>query len=532
MKLSRRRVLKALAASALLPGGAGGQPPGHRHGDPVARNPTPTTPVASRPFESPLLLPRAAGLFASIEARGGLRLVARTDRQSLFPGRTTDLMAYRLESPRGPCYNPLLRVRRGEILDVTLANQIGEDTTIHWHGMLVDEKNDGSGMHPVRHGESYVYRFRVTNRAGLYWYHPHPHDRTGAQIHLGMGGLVLLDDEEDERLRRALELEIGRNDIPLILHDKQVDDRNRIRYSMGEDDWIGNRMLVNWTPEPRFEADRGLYRFRILNGSNARTYLLAFTDRGRTLPYDVLGTDGGLLDKPRRVTSAFLGPAQRLDVIVDFDAVPAGGTVMLTSLAYEPMEDDGRPGDPALEHPGAPPMGAAVDLMRIDLKTAFMSRPKLPASLSSMPAAPPASGANVRRFRLHIDGTRWLINGTNYHDDMNAIRERVRRGSREVWEIANDTKSMPHPMHLHGFQFRVLDRRGSPAQVRRLALDPQGRSAHDLGWIDTVLVWPGETVRIAIDFSQPFSGTQRYMFHCHNLEHEDQGMMMNVAVHD
>ena len=106
----------------------------------------------------------------------------------------------------------------------------------------------------------------------------------------------------------------------------------------------------------------------------------------------------------------------------------------------------------------------------------------------------------------------------------------VKRGSTEAWEIRNDVKSMPHPMHVHGFHFRLLERRGSPAQVRRLAVTPSGLTAADLGWLDTVMVWPAETVRIAIDFSQPFSGRQTYMFHCHNLAHEDQGLMLNFAV--
>jgi blue copper oxidase len=113
---------------------------------------------------------------------------------------------------------------------------------------------------------------------------------------------------------------------------------------------------------------------------------------------------------------------------------------------------------------------------------------------------------------------------------MNAMKVRVKRGAVEHWDITNDMKSMPHPMHLHGFQFHVVARRKSPSQVRRLALTPAGLAAQDLGLQDTVLVWPGETVRIAIDFAQPFGGTQKYMFHCHNLEHEDQGMMMNFAV--
>jgi suppressor of ftsI/bilirubin oxidase len=113
---------------------------------------------------------------------------------------------------------------------------------------------------------------------------------------------------------------------------------------------------------------------------------------------------------------------------------------------------------------------------------------------------------------------------------MQAIPIDIARDSIEVWEIRNDIESMPHPMHLHGFQFEILSRDNSPPQVRRLAQGASGLSAQDSGWNDTVLVWPGETVRIAIDFSHAFPGPQRYMFHCHNLEHEDQGMMMNVRV--
>jgi bilirubin oxidase len=482
-----------------------------------------------RGFDTALRIPGASGLFAALDAATPLHLRAHIDRHGLFPGRSTDLMTYQAQAGGAVLSNPLLRVRKGSVLDVTLANDLGEDTTIHWHGMMVDEANDGSGMHPVRHGDTYIYKYRVHNRAGLYWYHPHPHDRTGAQIQLGLGSALIVDDDEDDALRRELGLETGVTEIPLIIQDKQVDDRNRIKYTMGEDDWIGNRVLVNWTPEPVFSAMTCLYRFRILNGSNARTYLLAFTQSGRPLPYTLIGTDGGLLEKPQAVTRAYLAPAQRLDVLVDFGKLASGSTVMLASLRYDPMENDGRPGDPALEHPGAPPLGDPMDIMKIDIRVPVCAPRRIPAVLSSMPA-PAKAGKTLRKFRLHIQGTRWLINGYNYHDDMRALKLRPKRGSVETWEITNDMKSMPHPMHLHGFQFRVVERRRSPQQLRRLALTPAGLTAQDLGWQDTVLVWPGETVRIVIDFSQPFAGTQSYMFHCHNLEHEDQGMMMNFAV--
>jgi len=119
----------------------------------------------------------------------------------------------------------------------------------------------------------------------------------------------------------------------------------------------------------------------------------------------------------------------------------------------------------------------------------------------------------------------WAIDGRRF--DPVAFPIEVSRNSVEIWEICNDMASMPHPMHLHGFQFQVLDRWGSPAQA--LGSGPHGLLPSDGGWKDTVLTWPGETVRIAIDFSTPFQGPQEYVFHCHNLEHEDGGMMRNVA---
>lgn len=99
-----------------------------------------------------------------------------------------------------------------------------------------------------------------------------------------------------------------------------------------------------------------------------------------------------------------------------------------------------------------------------------------------------------------------------------------------LWDIQNAAMSMPHPMHIHGFSFQVISRRNSPGQVRVLAQDASGRLITDLGWKDTILVWPGETVRIAIDFTNPYQADQIYLFHCHNLEHEDQGMMVNHRV--
>lgn len=312
-------------------------------------------------------------------------------------------------------------------------------------------------------------------------------------------------------------------------------------YKDGADDWIGNRVLVNWTPDAYLDAVPGLYRLRILNGCNARLWRLAFVHRGNLLPFQLIGTDGGLLERPWRLQDIFLGPAQRIDVIVDFGAVPVGDRVLLSSLDYMAMEneDDAGPLQPHLmaDHPGAVPMGAAQDLMEFRLVPDRSQRrtfgaAAIPTRFQPLPQ-PAIEDCALRHFKLALDADgRWLINQWNMHLNGHEAVFRVRRGSREIWEIHNALASMPHPIHVHGFQFRVVSRRISPPDIRARAVTDSGLSPHDLGLLDTIVIWPGEIVRIALDFSQPFKGVQRYMLHCHNLEHEDMGMMVTFAVDD
>jgi FtsP/CotA-like multicopper oxidase with cupredoxin domain len=324
-----------------------------------------------------------------------------------------------------------------------------------------------------------------------------------------------------------------------VIADKQVNADNAIVYREdGADDWIGNRVLVNWTPEPHLDLAPALYRFRLVNVANARLLRLAFLHRGSPLRFSLIGTDGGLLDRAWPVEDLFLAPAQRADVLVDFGGVAPGERVLLRSLDYVAMENEDEGGafapDPMGDHPGAAPMGAPLDVMEFRV-VAAASKPAaaIPPRLSALPALPDTKGWPVRALRLRMDGEgKWFINDWNFRDVGHAPVFSVRRGSREVWEIRNNMTSMPHPIHLHGFHFRVVSRSVSPMDIRARAVAPGGLTPQDLGWTDTVVVWPGETVRLALDFSQPYRGTQRYMLHCHNLEHEDMGMMVTFAVVD
>ncbi|GAB3100606.1 multicopper oxidase family protein [Lysobacter terrae] len=544
----RRRLLLGLSATTV----AAAVPwlwwrQGHRgsHGHAESARAVPASAQATMtPFQQPLRLPGEDGLLAEVSLSGPLQLQARISEFPVFPGARTRVWHYAGTHDGRSVANPLLRAARGDDVEVTVANALDEDTTLHWHGLHVDEANDGSGLHPIAPGAHHDYRFRIDNRAGMYWYHAHPHGRTGLQLQHGLAGLLLIEDEEERRLRDRLGLKWGERDLPLLIGDKQVDSHNEIVYRVGADDWIGNRMLVNWTPEPTLETLPALYRLRLANVCNARLLRLAFIHEGQSLPFQLIGTDGGLLAQPWTIEDLFLAPAQRADVLVDFSRVPAGARVVLRSLDYVPMEDEDESGaflpDPMRDHPGAAPMGAPLDVMQFciagcdgNASSSPAPPPRIPTALSDLPPPPDTADWPVRALRLRMDEAgAWYINDWNFHRDGHAPAFSVKRGSREVWEIRNSMTSMPHPIHLHGFQFRTVSRSISPHDVRSRQVAPNGLGPQDLGCNDTVLVWPGEIVRIALDFSQPFHGTQRYMLHCHNLEHEDMGMMLTFAVTD
>jgi FtsP/CotA-like multicopper oxidase with cupredoxin domain len=539
-----RRKLLIGAAAAGVAGAAGGLLWWHRSREEPAE---PTVVVERDPaFPNPVRLPGADGMYGVIDVAGQLTIVAKPVQHALLPGKPAPMLAFEVEHLGNRYLNPVLRVERGATLRAQFWNGLDETSIIHWHGIKVDANNDGHPHYAVPAGATYTYQYVVPNRAATYWYHPHTHERTAAQIHQGLAGLLLVDDEDELALRKALDLAPGVTDIPLVLQDTRLDENGAPRYQPTEQEWVhgylGSEVLVNLTPRPYLDVTARIYRFRLLNASNARVYRVAFAEGERSLEFMVLGGDGGLLESAQRASEAFLSPGERLDVALDFRSVAPGATVTLKSLDFDPMHQEGstvtHPTAHAHRHhggssaadtatPSPPADGAAIELLKLYVLPARDYERALPAMLSKI-EAPDPGGSPVRKIAIDHHRMVWRINGRLF--DMRKVAFTVSRGAKEIWEIFNPAYGMPHPMHIHGFHFRVLERAGSPEQVRRLALDEQGRAAGDLGWKDTVLIWPGETVRIALDFSHPYLGDQIYMFHCHNLQHADRGMMVNVRV--
>jgi suppressor of ftsI/bilirubin oxidase len=508
-------------------------------------------------FKNRLNVPSRDGLFGFLEVSADhVNLVAQKERVQLAPGKETEILVYRAERDGRVWLNPTFLVKRGAGFSASLTNGLDEGTTIHWHGLHLDWRMDGHPLRTVLPGTSYRYAYPVANRGGAYWYHTHGHGNTARQVYMGLAGLFIVEDEDERRVNEALGVELGETDLPLIIQDKNfggegnlVYDPDEMARSMG---YTGNVILVNMTPTPCLEVQTRLYRLRLLNASNARLYRLALArvSSGELLPYRIIATDGSLLDRPHLVREVYLSPGERADLLLDLRGFEVGEELALKNLAFDPMhrehEMDGGMGhgghashDEMVHaeemHQGTRQLGDGDEfyVLRMAVKDRAAHGGSVPEILSTVPPAD-TPGAAVRPVTLsaatEAGQTRWLIDGRTYEPDEYPIV--VQRGATEIWEIRNEERSMPHPMHLHGFRFRVLERRNSPVQVAETAIDEQGRAATDLGWKDTVLVWPGETVRIAIGFSHDFDGEQIYLFHCHILEHEDAGMMINFRVVD
>jgi suppressor of ftsI/bilirubin oxidase len=498
----------------------------------------------------PLFVPSGDGWFGRL-APDGAKLTMRAALVAAGAGPWTQ--GYVVEHGGKRFVDPTLIVKRGELVRIDFENGLREPTIVHWHGLGVDTHNDGGAVMPVAAGERYSYSFEVRDRGALYWYHPHPHGLTAGQAYRGMFGMIEVEDDDERALRAALDLVPGKSELPIVLQDRRGAD-----YAPSDADrlhgWFGSEVHVNGAVCPFLDVATRVYRFRVLNASNARTYRLGLRRAdGKPMAFSLIGTDAGLLSAPQRCDEVFLASAERIDMLVDLSGASVGDTVLLETRAFDPMhmempasaaatggaasgQTGAAPAEPsmppmmdhaAMGHGGAFAEGAPRTLLQLRVRERMASRSAIPGRLSSIRQIDLAH-ATERPLRLGFAKGRWRINDRVFAMGETPIE--VRRDTVETWLIRNYFNSMPHAMHLHGFHFQVLERQTSPDQVAALKVDDRGRLVTDTGWKDTVMVWPGESVRVAIDFAMPFPGEQTYMFHCHNLEHEDGGMMLGVKV--
>ncbi|MDP2249751.1 MAG: multicopper oxidase domain-containing protein, partial [Hydrogenophaga sp.] len=263
-------------------------------------------------FANPLRLPGSSGLFGVLPVSEFREVHVVRSEIEVLPGRRTPILAYAVESRGKTFLNPAILARRGDQMRVRMINRIDQPTVIHWHGLSVDSRNDGNGLKVVPPGGSMDYDFTLRDRSSMYWYHPHAHGYIPQQAYHGLASLLFVEDDDETALRKELDLALGDTEIPLVLQDREFDAQGRLRYAptaaQSFGGWVGDRLLVNLTERPFIETGRRIVRFRILNGSNARNYRLAFVQGGRPLGFFLAGTDGGLLAQPLRIDQTFIAP--------------------------------------------------------------------------------------------------------------------------------------------------------------------------------------------------------------------------------
>ena len=429
-----------------------------------------------------------------------------------------------VQSLPGSYLGPIIRARKGTKLRIYFHNQLAEDSVIHPHGPRLPESADGHPMQAIGPGQKKIYEFEIIDRAGPYWFHPHPHMRTAEQVSMGLAGLLSVwDDTESAVVPGA---STGLNDIPIILQDRNFDSNNQILYNPHAMwGYLGSRILVNGKPNTILTLEPRAYRLRLLNGSNARTYKLAWSNN---MPMNVIGSDGGLLPAVASRPYVMLMPGERVDIWADFTTL-ARKQVILRSLAFDPGGMIGGGGGMGGGMMGSGlAMGAAFDILTANVGRRTGSNPvlgPLPALSVKYDASNVPNYASPRPFTLEMGRMmNWTINGRVFEMEGCAADEMVWKGETMAWEWINNSP-IPHPMHMHNIQFQVVQR--TTPSTSSYATINQGLV--DTGWKDTVLVWPGERVRIAMTFG-PHTGM--YMYHCHILEHEDMTMMRNYMIMD
>ncbi len=433
-----------------------------------------------------------------------MHLTVAPHTHQFYPGVNTPTFGV-----NGPFLGPTLVLHKGDTARLEVANQLTEETTMHWHGMHVPGEMDGGPHSIIAPGGTWLAEFPVKNPAGTYWYHPHPHMMTARQVNLGIAGMILVRDSDEAQL--DLPRTYGIDDFPVVIQDRKfIPNGEMVLYPLGDS------VLVNGTPNAYLEAPAQVVRLRLLNGASARIFRLGFAD-GRNFP--VIAGDGGLLPAPATTGRLMLGNGERAEILLDLNGME-GDTLVLMSYGNE--LDDPMPGSSNILLESSALNGIAFPVLRI-MVAAPTSDPvaTIPASLVTIPA--PSETTSVRTRTKTITGTgmvamgQFRINGQLM--DMDVVNDTMIVGTNEVWHFVNNS-NLAHPMHLHGVSFFVLERNGMPPPP------------WEQGPKDVVLVDAGEDVKLIVHFGELAGFDFPFMYHCHNLMHEDHMMMLQFSVID
>jgi len=409
---------------------------------------------------------------------------------------------------------------KGATARMQVNNTLAEETTTHWHGMLVPGTVDGGPHQIVAAGATWLTdTFTVKNNAATYWYHPHLHGLTQKQLTLGAGGFIIVQDSAESALK--LPRTYGVDDIPLILTSRRFTTisgvANQFQYTTTA---YGDYMLTNGIMNAQATLPKQFVRLRILNGETERDYNLGFGD-GRT--FYVIGNDGGLLSAPVSVTRLIMAPGERYEILVDLTSDTVGSAVYLNS--YNGAGEGLSFGYAGLENATSGEFGSLLNyktfnVLQINVIAATSNAvTSLPATLVSS-SYPSAAGASKTRS-LNITSTApsapFTFDGVGF--SMTTINQTLSLGATESWTV-NGGNVFSHSFHIHGVQFKIVARNGNGSNV----------NAYESGWKDTFYLPLGGTVTFVAKYDESANSSYPFMYHCHMTNHEDAGLMGQFTV--
>ena len=473
-------------------------------------------------------------------------------------------------------------------IDTTLDGAVAADKTtprasVHVHGGLTPPQFDGHPQDTYLPGSSKTYNYLNGQEAATVWYHDHALGITRLNVYAGLAGYYLIRDQFDTGLAGnplGLPAPYGTYELPLVLQDKTFNPNGTLFYDTQgvnpavHPQWVpeffGDVAVVNGKAWPNLNVAAGLYRFRIVNGSDARFYNLRLSVNQAAIIQ--IGTDGGLLNAPVNVGQLLLAPGERADVLIDFSRFKNGTKIVLQNNARTPF-----PTGPRNKRKGGLPI---PELMQFTVDTTLTPfQGAVPATLRGGPGQPPAitpptRPTAVRNLPLNeildpATGFPLAVLLNNLHFNTPSI-ETPTQGTTEMWNLINTTADT-HPIHLHLVQFQLLERQPFNAAAYLAAWNPglpnpgaEGQGPHpapsadqfasgaakppdrnEQGFKDTIRANPGEITRLVAKFPTPAQAgfnpdatytnaagqtLQGYVWHCHILEHEDNEMMLKYRV--
>lgn len=443
---------------------------------------------------------------------------------------------------------PALKMRKGKTAKIQVNNNLDETITLHWHGLEITGNKDGGPHQMIKAGDQWKVDLPIAQPAATCWFHPHQYPQTAELVMRGIAGLIVIEDEESDKLN--LPSDWGVNDVPIIIQDRKFDPQGQFDYKLLDivnvsTGFAGDTLLVNGAIHPILDVSQGWTRLRILNGSNARSYLLSFSNQQE---FYIVASDCGFLTAPVVMSSLHISAGERFEILIKvheyspFDLVthplhqmgmispPFNEVVTVMTLKPNKSNSKGilpnnlakisryKLDDVKQKRNVVLEMGEGLDSQAMMImrqrKSGLTTR--LEMIKESNQLMPMMKSKNIPRLTIEDLKVINSINGKPF--DINVIDLKVNKGELEHWVISQGKDMMIHPFHIHGCRFQVLSVNGEQPEP------------HLMGWKDTVTIFPKGVTEILVKFEYTASEEYPYMAHCHILEHEDTGMMMQFTV--